>query len=79
LVALANYLGNEFAEASCLGEHEVAVSGKKKFISRRFQNLTEPYRPPLEAQFSSGARLRYAPPRQECLSKEIIKIYYQSG
>ena len=33
---VADQFGNKFAEASCLGEHEVAVSGKKKFIPRRF-------------------------------------------
>ncbi len=33
---IANRFGSKFAEASCLGEHEVAVSSKKEFISRRF-------------------------------------------
>ena len=32
---IANCFGSKFAEASCLGEHGVAVSGKKKFISGR--------------------------------------------
>jgi len=42
---IANHFGNKFAEASCLGEHEVAVSGRKKFIPRRFYispSLTNP-------------------------------------
>ena len=50
LPVVANHFGSKFAEASCLGEHEVAVSSKKKFIPRRFQNLTEPYKPFSEAQ-----------------------------
>ena len=36
LFVVANRFGNKSAEASCLGEHEVAVSGKKEFISGRF-------------------------------------------
>jgi len=71
---IANRFGNKSAEASCLGEHEVAVSGRKKFVSRRFQNLTEPHKPFSEAQTYSGARLRYAPLSQDTSAKKLSRI-----
>jgi len=74
LSVLSNHLGNRFAEASCLGEHGLSVSGKKKFIPRRSQNLTEPYKLLREAHPSSGARLRYAPLNKNASARKLSRI-----